>query len=143
MWDKDTTRHRHESKIKPYGGSTPKTITAHELQGIEAGLKLALNYGITNMRIGTDSKVVSSYFNSPNSKPPWHVAGIWDRIQNLRANFDVCLVEHIFRQTNRAVDKLASLRHTSEFLEITLSSFAEDLKKIIFEDKEGKEYYMM
>ena len=46
----------------------------------------------------------------------------------------------MYRETNRAADFLSKLLPTVRFIELVPSSFAEDLKKIIFEDKSGRVY---
>ncbi|OVA01097.1 Ribonuclease H domain [Macleaya cordata] len=117
------------------GSSRPSSVIHHELQGVEAGLKLASSYGFRKICVGSDSQTVVSYFNITKAKPPWQEKHLWRRIQRLVHQFDTFKVEHVYRDTNRAADHLASLRPSCEFLEIIPSSFSEDLKKIIFEDK--------
>ncbi|OVA00235.1 hypothetical protein BVC80_23g39 [Macleaya cordata] len=123
------------------GTSRPLSITIHELQGIEAGLLLASEYSISCICIASDSKVAVSYFSSKNKEVPWRATRVWKRIQRLTKRFEICNIVHIYRETNRAADYLAKLRHTTEFLVFTPCSFAQDLKDIVFEDKMGKLYF--
>ncbi|OVA01778.1 Ribonuclease H domain [Macleaya cordata] len=122
------------------GSSVPKTITYHELQGLEAGLRLTASHNYRNVQVGTDSITVLSYFQQPID-PPWIAIPIMRRICKMIQNLKSFQIQHIYRQTNRAADHLASLYRTSDFLEIVPSAFAEDLKKIVFDDKVGKAYY--
>ncbi|OVA03054.1 Ribonuclease H domain [Macleaya cordata] len=45
------------------GNFKPMTITVYELQGIEAGLKMAVNYNLKRIYVGSDSKAVVSLFS--------------------------------------------------------------------------------
>ncbi|OVA20171.1 Ribonuclease H domain [Macleaya cordata] len=125
------------------GTVSPSTITCHELQAIESGLVLANKLNLRRVTIGSDSQVVCSYFNSPSSKPPWNLIPLWNRIKRLSLNLQSLTVKHIYRETNRAADFLANTHPMVEFIELAPSSFAEDLKKIIFEDKIGCIYILL
>ena len=46
----------------------------------------------------------------------------------------------MYREANRAADFLSKVLPSAKFLEIVSSSFAEDLKKIVFDDKAGRIY---
>ncbi|OVA14100.1 Ribonuclease H domain [Macleaya cordata] len=121
------------------GSSPPKTIILHELQGLETGLKLAHMHKFRNVQIGTDSMAVLSYVQR-SINPPWVAITVLRNIRRMIQSFESFHICHIYRETNEAADHLASLYPTSGFLEVIPSSFAEDLKKIIFDDKNGKAY---
>ncbi|OVA06141.1 Ribonuclease H domain [Macleaya cordata] len=121
------------------GSSNPRSITLHEFQGVEAGLLLAASRGLRRISVRSDSMVVVSILNS-SITPPWHTRAVYHRIKMLVSRFDHCDFRHVFRETNRAADHLASLYPTAEYHEVLPSSFAEDMKKIVFEDSVGKMY---
>ncbi|OVA12627.1 Ribonuclease H domain [Macleaya cordata] len=56
------------------GSTTPISITVYELQGIEAGLTLALRHNLNHVCVGTDSKVVVSIFERNGNNVPWRGA---------------------------------------------------------------------
>ncbi|RZC47008.1 hypothetical protein C5167_039973 [Papaver somniferum] len=78
------------------GGSTLIAITLHEMQGVEAGLKLARIKGCINISLRSDSKT------------PWTSHHTWESIRRERANFQGFKAIHTFRETNRAADLLAN-----------------------------------
>ncbi|OVA20910.1 Ribonuclease H domain [Macleaya cordata] len=69
------------------GSTTPISITVHELQGIEAGLTLALRHNLNYVCVGTDSKVVVSIFERNNNNVPWRAISIWRKIKRLSQRF--------------------------------------------------------
>ncbi|OVA07507.1 Ribonuclease H domain [Macleaya cordata] len=97
------------------GSSNPKTSTVHKLQGIEAGLNLAINNNLTNVCVGTDSRVACSFSSNNGSNVPWQAIGLWRRIQRYVNMFESFRITHIFRDSNRAADVLA--RPSAEFVE--------------------------
>ncbi|OVA10948.1 Ribonuclease H domain [Macleaya cordata] len=124
------------------GSVRPESVITHELQGIAAGLTMAVNHNFRRICIGTDSKVACSYFSSSRN-PPWRLLPLWHRIKRLCGSLESFRICHVLRQANRAADYLASTRPTREYVEIIPDSFAEDLKKIVFEDCSNTVYYRM
>ncbi|OVA01154.1 Ribonuclease H domain [Macleaya cordata] len=122
------------------GSLKPKSITVHELHGLEMGLRLAISSDFRSLQVGMDSTTVITYVQQ-SVVPPWATIPIMQSIRQMIRGLDYFQIQHIYHETNRAADHLASLYPSAEFLEIVLSSFVEDLKKIIFEDKSGKAYY--
>ncbi|OVA01356.1 Ribonuclease H domain [Macleaya cordata] len=118
------------------GSLNLRSITLHELQGVEAGLLLAAGRGFRRISVRTDSMLVVSILNS-SIIPPWHTRVVYHRIKLLISRFDHCNIRHVYRETNRAADHLASLYPTPEYQEVIPSSFIEDMKKIAFEDSLG------
>lgn len=122
------------------GSSTPGSITLHELQGVEAGLKLAIMKGCTKVLLRTDSKTVVSYLSRDNPKPPWKCHHVLEVIKRYRNQLQSCTAVHTLREANRAADLVSSYHPNGEFVELIPSSFVEDLKQIVKEDAEGKVY---
>lgn len=115
------------------------SVIKHELQGILAGLKLATLHNKMRLEISTDSSTVFSYLTT--QKPvSWELRHIVCRIRTELSKLEEYACKHDYRETNRAADLLASTFPNSEFIEFTPSSFAEDLKKIVYEDRVGKVY---
>lgn len=123
------------------GSSGPSSITLHELQGIEAGLKLAILNGHSRISLKSDSKTSLSYLKEDGSKPPWTCHHVWESIKRLRMQFEKCSHSHNYREVNGAADLLASSRPAWNFVVVHPNSFSEELKKIIREDAMGKTYY--
>lgn len=122
------------------GSSEPLTITQHDLQGVEAGFKLALLKNRTRVSLRSDSMIAVSYCLSPNPKPPWQCHHTWESIKRLRAMFSICKVKHSYRETNRTTEFLAGSHPTGDFLVIEPNTFTEELKQIVNEDAIGKVY---
>ncbi|OVA18802.1 Ribonuclease H domain [Macleaya cordata] len=121
------------------GSSSPISVAVHELQGLEIGLRLAFLHGFHRIQVGVDSKQVIAYVQRL-ATPPWIAIPIMRSIWHMIRGLEEFSIQHVYRETNRAADHLASLYPSAVFVEITPSSFAEDLKKIIFYDKAGKAY---
>ncbi|OVA12668.1 Ribonuclease H domain [Macleaya cordata] len=118
------------------GRSQPKTVILHELQSLEAGLCLAASHGFRRFHVGTDSKIIVSCVTRVVD-PPWIAIPIMRSIHRMIKAPDFFKIQHIYRDTNKAVDHLVGMYPSAEFLEIIPSSFAKDLKKIVFDDKSG------
>ncbi|OVA03368.1 Ribonuclease H domain [Macleaya cordata] len=123
------------------GQVKPSSIAVNELQAIEAGLALVLRHRFCKVCIGTDSKTALSYLLSVEKKLPWRAQRSWNNIMKMMPSFEYFNAFHIIRQTNRAADCLARLRPAVELIKFTLSSFVQDLKDIIFDDRRGKVYF--
>lgn len=123
-----------------YANSEPVSVIAHELQGAEAGLKLAIKKGAQKVSLRMDSMTAVSLFSRPNAAPPWTFHHTWMSIQRLRNSFQAFTVCHSFREVNRAAHHLANASQPGRYEEIDPSDFSEDLKRIVQEDAMGKIY---
>ncbi|OVA04232.1 hypothetical protein BVC80_1403g18 [Macleaya cordata] len=121
------------------GSSTPTFIAIHELQGLEIGLRLASLHSYRRIQVEVDSSAVVAYVNR-RVTPPWMAIPIMRSIWHMIRGLEVFSIQHVYRETNRAADHLASLYPSTDFVEIIPSSFAEDLKKIVFDDMIGRAY---
>ncbi|KAF6140067.1 hypothetical protein GIB67_001808 [Kingdonia uniflora] len=101
------------------------------------GLRMVVSNGHTKVLVRAESKLVVEYIKDM-SKASWNTWFILNKIRKLIPHyFDII---HIYREANRAADAIADLHPDVEYLEILPSSFAQDLKMIIHEDKSGKLY---
>ena len=89
--------------------------------------------------VASDSQCVVQLLQRPTA-PPWRLIGLIRRIERLRESFEGFQIQHVYREANRAADFLSKVLPSAKFLEIVPSSFAEDLKKIVFDDKAGRIY---
>lgn len=80
-----------------------------ELPGVQIGLRDAVSRGFRRAHLCLDSQDAVVLLNSYDPDPPWNVLYIWRHIVKLRRHFDWLKIEHIYRETNRAVDWLAGL----------------------------------
>ncbi|OVA20356.1 hypothetical protein BVC80_157g173 [Macleaya cordata] len=115
------------------------SIAIHELQGLEIGLRLTSLHGYRRIQVGVDSSAVVVYVNR-RVTPPWMAIPIMHSIWHMICGLEVFSIQHAYRKTNRAADHLASLYPSADFVKIIPSSFAEDLKKIVFDDMIGRAY---
>ncbi|XP_026431629.1 uncharacterized protein LOC113328844 [Papaver somniferum] len=99
------------------GSSPPISVLAHEIQGVELGLKMALKFDKLKIHIASDSMVVYNLLTNPTSEPPWNVLQIGRRIKHLRRKFVSWKVTHCYRETNRAADHLAGKYLSDTWLE--------------------------
>lgn len=90
------------------GSSSHSSINIIELQGVEVGLILAENNGVRDVIVGTDSTNCVQYIKH-NTPPPWQAIPIVRRIKQMIQRLNHFDIVHIFRETNRAADHLASL----------------------------------
>ncbi|XP_026410367.1 uncharacterized protein LOC113305560 [Papaver somniferum] len=135
-------RNEHGTPLSAVTGSSiPSSITLHELQGIEAGLKLAHQKGLSRISLRSDSLTAIRYLKEDGSEPPWTCHHVWESIKRLRLQFDYCTPSHTCREVNGAADMLAGSRPDGDFAEIHPDQFTDELKKIIMEDAMGRVYY--
>ncbi|XP_026383439.1 uncharacterized protein LOC113278933 [Papaver somniferum] len=98
------------------GGSSPISVPAHELQGVELGLMLAAFHNCQDIHGCLDSMTIYMLLKSENPKPPWNMMHIWRRVQDLLRKFKTVKFDHCFRETNRAADFLASKHPNQRFV---------------------------
>lgn len=80
------------------GGGPPISINAHELQGVELGLNLALVRGHRRIHLAIDSVTIYLLLIYKDGKPPWNMLQIWRRVVKLREVFEVFKVSHVYRE---------------------------------------------
>lgn len=124
------------------GGSEAQTVIKLELQGLQAGLKLARSHEARKLEISTDSH--GMLLQLTNKKlPAWDLRHVHARIKRELEQLEGYKLYHHYRETNKAADYLARSFPNCAYVEFTPSSFAEDLKKIVYEDKIGKQFKRM
>lgn len=123
------------------GGSVPRTVLLHEMQGADLGLQLALRCKCLKIHLSTDSMALFHLFKSKNPKPPWTLIYLWRKISFLRRQFRRVRCSHVYRETNRAADWLAAKHPNEAFVELDLSELGEELSTIILEDRSLKTYF--
>lgn len=122
------------------GGGPAISVNAHELQGIELGLNLAIVRDIKKAHLAIDSMFIYFLLTKKEFTPPWNLIQIWRRVERLKTSFEVLKISQIYRETNRAPDHLASFHLSSRWVDVAIKKFSIKLCKIIREDKDGKLY---
>ncbi|XP_026460001.1 uncharacterized protein LOC113360749 [Papaver somniferum] len=122
------------------GGGPPISVTAHELQGVEMGLTLERTRGFKKVHFAIDSMVVYYILINKEEKPPWQLLQIWRRVNLLREFFDVLKISHVYRETNRDANLLASHHPPIKWMDVRTEDFSAELHQIIKEDTDGTQY---
>ncbi|XP_026459010.1 uncharacterized protein LOC113359627 [Papaver somniferum] len=123
------------------GGGPPITADVHELHGVELGLNLAKVKNCRKIHITVNSMTIYNLLRKRVEKPPWRFLQAWRRITLLWNSFDSIKISHVFRETNRAADMLASYHPPIKWVDIDETEFSHELRTIIMEDREGRLYY--
>ncbi|XP_026417267.1 uncharacterized protein LOC113312744 [Papaver somniferum] len=79
--------HNAEVLSDASGDGPSISVLAHELQGVELGMKMAIQLDKFKVHIATDSMAVVNLFTNPEPDPPWNVIQIWRRIKLLKRRF--------------------------------------------------------
>ncbi|XP_026399002.1 uncharacterized protein LOC113294842 [Papaver somniferum] len=125
------------------GGGPPMFVVAHEMQGLELGLKMAKKEGAASVHISIDSMVVYNLLTNSDMVPPCPVLQIWRRIKTLKTCFHGWKVSHCYKESNRVADYLAGLHFTGEWVEIKEENFSPEIKDILANDASQKEILRM
>lgn len=72
------------------------------------------------------------------NKPPWQAKAMIRRTKTMTSQLGKFTLHYTFREAHRIVDSLAFKVPTSAHVEVIPSSFAEDMKKIVYKDMNGK-----
>ncbi|KAF6168993.1 hypothetical protein GIB67_038490 [Kingdonia uniflora] len=123
------------------GKSRAKTVTIHELEGIEYGLKLAIKHCILKILVYSDSKTAIQLLTYCEEEPPWRARRLVESIKRLMLSFTSIQFNHVYRECNRTADHLTKIRPPEGYLELSPDQFDEDMKKYIQEDASGKYYF--
>jgi len=117
-------------------GGTTSTIA--ELAALRRGLELVLENGWSNVWLEGDSKSLVDIIVKRKQvrckeaqRQVSHINLIMPELQN-------CIVTHVFREGNRAADKLARIGHQLQKPKIWRDIPPDDILRIVHEDAKGK-----
>ncbi|XP_026396164.1 uncharacterized protein LOC113290791 [Papaver somniferum] len=117
------------------------SVFAHELQGVELGLTLALQKHCFHVHLGIDSMVVYNLLTCNDLEPPWTVLQIWRRILELNKKFARWRVTFCYKETNKDTDLLVGLYLRRPWAEIRHEEFTADFREILATDKAQQVYH--
>ncbi|XP_026459646.1 uncharacterized protein LOC113360345 [Papaver somniferum] len=124
--------------IAATGGSHPISVSAHEMQGVELGLKIALKIEAQRIHLCIDSMSTCLLLKNHDPKPPWDTIQIWRRVKMLLSKFASVKISHCYKESNRVAHHLAGLYPSSNYVKISVAEFTLDFKEILAADKVGK-----
>ncbi|KAF9597881.1 hypothetical protein IFM89_022093 [Coptis chinensis] len=120
------------------GSGGLRSVLFQELKAILCGLKGSLKIQSSRIQVASDSLRAVNILKGKES-PPWQCAKVTAAIKKLLREFVSVSFVHVFRETNRAADHLASLAtdHEVEYFVPPLTSV---LMSIVEEDKKETVY---
>lgn len=120
-------------------GRTNSTIA--ESAALRRGLELVLENGWNNVWLEGDSKSLVEIIVKRRAVKCKEVQKHISHINLIMPELKNCIVTHVYREGNRAADKLARIGHQLEKPKIWRHIPPDDLLRIVHEDAEGKIYF--
>ncbi|KAJ6401800.1 hypothetical protein OIU84_013963 [Salix udensis] len=114
------------------------TSTAAELAALRRGLELVLENGWSNVWLEGDSKSLVDIIVKRRRVRCKEAQKQVSRINLIIPELENCVVTHVFREGNRAADKLASIGHQLQKPKIWRHIPPDDILQIVEEDAKGK-----
>ncbi|KAG5246863.1 Ribonuclease protein [Salix suchowensis] len=113
------------------------TSTVAELAALRRGLELVLENGWSNVWLEGDSKSLVDIIVKRRRVRCKEAQKQVRRINLIMPELENCVVTHVFREGNRAADKLASIGHQLQKPKIWRHIPPDDILQIVEEDAKG------
>ncbi|GAV67425.1 RVT_3 domain-containing protein [Cephalotus follicularis] len=122
-----------------YAESIGKSSSTNaELAALRRGLELVLENGWTHIWLEGDAKTLVDIIVQRRRVKCAQVQRHISDINMILPELDNCIVTHVYREGNRAADKLAQIGHNSRKPRIWKDFPPNELLRILHEDAEGK-----
>nr|DAD23098.1 TPA_asm: hypothetical protein HUJ06_024561 [Nelumbo nucifera] len=130
--------HRAEFMLGYAGPIGRRTSTVAELAALQRGLELVLENGWYDVWLEGDAKSLVEIIVQRKLVRCKEVQKHVDDINLMIPELNNCIITHIYREGNRAADKLAQIGHQLQKPCIWRQSPPDEVLKIVREDAEGK-----
>ncbi|EEF37721.1 nuclease, putative [Ricinus communis] len=114
------------------------TSTIAELAALRRGLELVLENGWSNVWLEGDAKTLLEIIVKRRKVRCAQMQRHVSDINLIIPELDNCIVSHVYREGNRAADKLAQIGHQLQKPKIWWHIPPDDVLPIVHEDAEGK-----
>lgn len=114
------------------------TSTVAELIALRRGLELVLENDWSSVWLEGDAKPLIEILVQKRRAKCEEVQEQVSMINLIIPKLENCIISHVFREGNRAADKLAQMGHLSKKAQIWRYVPPEDVLPIVLEDAEGK-----
>ncbi|KAF6169175.1 hypothetical protein GIB67_013605, partial [Kingdonia uniflora] len=118
---------------------TPQSIIFHEMQPISRELSIAVELGITTLRVATDSTLMVSCIGD-GVDPPWERIGLMKNIKRMNSMLQEFSIGHEYRECSLCADYLASyLDAGTQFWDEKLERELAEAEALVYGEAEGGE----